>query len=66
MTAEPVSIEDLLKAREQMMTELQRGLNSAERKFLVSLARNKPEWSELNIPHLAELPAIRWKLQNLS
>jgi Nucleotidyl transferase AbiEii toxin, Type IV TA system len=32
ITAEPVALEDLLKAREQMMTELQRGLNSAERK----------------------------------
>jgi predicted nucleotidyltransferase component of viral defense system len=66
MTAEPVALQDLLKAREQMMTEIQQGLNAAEREFLVSLARNEPDWTQLGIPHLAELPAIRWKLQNLS
>jgi hypothetical protein len=29
------------------------------------LVRAEPDWSLLNIPHLAELPAVRWRLQNL-
>jgi hypothetical protein len=41
-------------------------LNPAERRFLISIARNEPNWGQLNIPHLAELPAIRWKLHNLA
>jgi hypothetical protein len=48
-----------------MATELQQGLSAEERKFLVSLAQNRPDWGQLNIPHLADFPAIRWKMQNL-
>jgi len=48
-----------------MMNELQQGLDKQERAFLLSLVRNKPDRSQLKIAHLAELPAIRWKLQNL-
>jgi predicted nucleotidyltransferase component of viral defense system len=65
MTAEPVALEDLLTARERMLQELQQGLDARERNFLISLAWNKPDWNQLGISHLAELPAIRWKLQNL-
>jgi hypothetical protein len=48
-----------------MLTEIQRGLDADERKFLLSLVANKPEWGLLGIGHLQELPGIRWKLQNL-
>lgn len=65
MTAEPVALEELLQARERMLQELQHRLDARERNFLISLAWNKPEWHQLGIAHLAELPAIRWKLQNL-
>jgi predicted nucleotidyltransferase component of viral defense system len=65
MTAEPVALGELLQARERMMRELQQGLNVQERAFLLSLVRNDPDWSQLEIAHLSELPAIRWKLQNL-
>lgn len=65
MTTEPVELEDLLTTRDRMMQELQQGLSTQERNFLVSLARNEPDWGQLGITHLAQLPAIRWKLQNL-
>ncbi len=66
MTIEPVDLEELLAARDRMLLELQRGLSPAEQRFLVSIVRNEPEWNQLGISHLAELPAIRWKLQNLT
>jgi predicted nucleotidyltransferase component of viral defense system len=65
MTTEPVALEALLATRDRMLTELQRGLDADERKFLLSLVANKPEWELLGIGHLQELPGIRWKLQNL-
>ena len=40
-------------------------MNTAEREFLRTLARAEPDWSLLDIPHLEEFPAVRWKLQNL-
>jgi predicted nucleotidyltransferase component of viral defense system len=65
MTAEPVEIDALLAAREQMVRELQQGLTADERRFLSSLVAAEPEWALLGVPHLEELPGLRWKLQNL-
>lgn len=65
MTSEPVALETLLKTRERMVKKLQSELDANERGFLLSLANNAPDWNALAIPHLAQLPAIRWKLQNL-
>ena len=65
MTTEPVALEDLLAARERMLRELQQGLDTNERQFLLSLVANKPEWPLLGIAHLEHLPGIRWKRQNL-
>ncbi|GAA0034038.1 MULTISPECIES: nucleotidyl transferase AbiEii/AbiGii toxin family protein [Bradyrhizobium] len=65
MTAEPVELDALLAARERMMRELQQGLSPDERRFLLSLVAAAPEWSLLGLPHLEQLPGLRWKLQNL-
>ncbi len=65
MTAEPVDLDALLAAREQMMRELQQGLTEDERRFLLSLVSAEPEWALLDIPHIETLPGVRWKLQNL-
>jgi predicted nucleotidyltransferase component of viral defense system len=65
MTVEPVELDNLLNARERMMRELQQGLTKAERRFLLSLVTAEPEWALLGVPHLKQLPGLRWKLQNL-
>jgi hypothetical protein len=65
MTTETVPLPTLLAVREELLDQLQRGLDDNERRFLVSLVQNRPEWGLLDIPHLALLPGIRWKLQNL-
>lgn len=65
MTAEPVPLEALLGARERMIGELRTGLDGAERAFLLSIARNEPDWTRLPIGHLAQLPGLRWKLANM-
>jgi hypothetical protein len=65
MTAEPVELDTLLAAREQMVRELQQGLTAEERRFLLSLVAAEPEWALLGVPHLDQLPGVRWKLHNL-
>ena len=65
MTAEPVALEDLLETRERLLQELRQGLDARQRNFLISLAWNNPDWNQLGISHLPQLPALRWKLQNL-
>lgn len=65
MTAETIPIGTLLATRERMIGELQRGIDANERRFLLSLLSGAPDWSALGIPHLEQLPGIRWKLHNL-
>jgi len=65
MTTEPVELPELLATRDRMLSELQNGLDSDERRFLLSLVANKPEWAALGIVHAEQLPGIRWKIQNL-
>ena len=48
-----------------MAAELQTGLDADEREFLLSLARNEPNWALLDVEHLEQLPAMRWKHRNL-
>ena len=66
MTVEPVELDTLLAARERMVHELQQGLTADERRFLMSLVAAEPEWKLLSVPHLEQLPGLRWKLQNLA
>jgi predicted nucleotidyltransferase component of viral defense system len=65
MTAEPVELDTLLAAREQMVRELPQGLTANEREFLLSLVAAEPDSALLDVPHLDQLPGLRWKLQNL-
>ena len=66
MTSQPTELAELLETRDRMINELHAGLDADERRFLLSLVRAQPEWELLGIPHVSELPAVRWKLQNLS
>ena len=47
------------------VADLQRMLETNEREFLLSLVKATPEWKLLDIAHLKQLPALRWKLTNL-
>jgi predicted nucleotidyltransferase component of viral defense system len=65
MTSAPVDLSDLEATRERMLRELPQALRPRHREFLLSLVRAEPDWSLLPYPHLAQLPALQWKLQNL-
>jgi hypothetical protein len=65
MTADLVSLETLLETRARLRTELPQRLTGAQRQFLAGLARAQPDWTLLQCPHAADLPALRWKLANL-
>jgi predicted nucleotidyltransferase component of viral defense system len=65
MTAEPVSLEALERAREEMIAALHRHLGDREKDFLLSFKRLEPRWNLLGVEHAPSLPAVRWKLHNL-
>jgi predicted nucleotidyltransferase component of viral defense system len=66
MTTDPVPLDALLETRERMVRQIHRELDDGERRFLLTLVRAEPDWSLLGIPHLEQLPGLRWKLHNLA
>jgi predicted nucleotidyltransferase component of viral defense system len=65
MTRESVSLETLLETRRRLFAELPSRLSDHQRSFLMSLAEAQPDCSLMSCPHLAEMPAFRWKVVNL-
>ena len=66
MTRVPVSIERLENARTRLRKELLGSLSSAHRRFLLSILECEPEWDLIQFAHLKDMPALRWKIQNLT
>lgn len=65
MTREVIAIEELLGARERLRAELPDALTESHKQFLISLAQGEADWELMTCPHFAEMPALRWKLENL-
>ena len=65
MEREAVSLADLQVARDRLRRALLSALTDAQKHFLLSLVTATPIWTLLSVPHVAKLPAIQWKLQNL-
>ncbi len=66
MEREPVSLKVLEDARVRLRRELAVALTANHKRFLVGLVAGEPPWEAMQCRHLAELPAIQWKLQNLA
>jgi len=65
MTVNPVTIEELVAAREALITNIVGKMPSAHRKFLIGFERGQPDWNLLGLPAAAELPAVKWRQLNL-
>jgi predicted nucleotidyltransferase component of viral defense system len=65
MTRQVVSLAELENARETLVAYLHRHLTETDKRFLLSFKERQPEWELLGLPHVKELPAVRWKLANL-
>jgi predicted nucleotidyltransferase component of viral defense system len=65
MTEQPVSRDELIAAREALIAEIVGKMPDSHRQFLISFERGAPEWPLLGVPGAAELPAVKWRQQNL-
>jgi hypothetical protein len=65
MTAEPVSLDTLAEAREAIIAEIVGGMPDDHRHFLLGFKKGAPDWSLLGLSHVADLPAVKWRLLNL-
>lgn len=66
MTRIPVTLAGLEQVRRKLKAELPAALTVNHRQFLLGLVTGAPDWRLMRCPHLSQLPAIRWKLQNLA
>jgi predicted nucleotidyltransferase component of viral defense system len=66
MVEQPVSLDDLLKAREDLIGEIVGKLPERHKTFLISVKKGEPDWTLLDLPGAKDLPAVRWKLENLA
>ena len=58
-------LEILVETRRRIFAEIPTRMSGNHRSFLMSLVEAQPDWSLMSCPHLAEMPALRWKLSNL-
>lgn len=65
MTAIPVSHDELVETRKQLVQWLNTQLTDRERQFLLSIKMGEPAWDLLGIEGIEKLPAIQWKLLNI-
>ena len=66
MTREQVALAELLETRERVIATLHTMLTDDDRTFLLSVKGRAPNWSLLGLEGVGELPAVKWKLQNLA
>jgi Nucleotidyl transferase AbiEii toxin, Type IV TA system len=66
MTRDAVALNELEAARSELIQRVVTGMPADHRRFLLSFKAGEPDWSLLAIPHAQELPAVRWKLENLA
>ncbi|MEA3000856.1 MAG: hypothetical protein QOK17_2689 [Sphingomonadales bacterium] len=65
MTAEPVPLEDLVAAREALIATVVGGMPESHRRFLLGFKRGEPDWALSGVAAAQDLPALKWKKQNL-
>jgi predicted nucleotidyltransferase component of viral defense system len=65
MTEQEVLLDELLQVRGQLVGEIVGNMPDEHRHFLVSFERGEPDWTLLGLDGVADLPAVRWRQQNL-
>ncbi|MCG8006337.1 MAG: nucleotidyl transferase AbiEii/AbiGii toxin family protein [Candidatus Thiodiazotropha lotti] len=65
MSLQTVTVNQLEYSRRTMIETLRHQLTDHHKHFLLSLKSGEPKWDLLKYTHAQDLPAVRWKLQNL-
>jgi predicted nucleotidyltransferase component of viral defense system len=65
MTDEPVSLAELEETREEMIEKIVGAMPIEHKNFLIGFECGNPEWDLLGVSGAADLPAVRWRQQNL-
>jgi predicted nucleotidyltransferase component of viral defense system len=66
MSSHPVSYDELVHARQQLIEEINTSLTIQDKQFILSVKEGLPKWELLGISGLEQLPAVQWKLININ
>lgn len=66
MTFIRVSIGELEDTRAKLLKTIRESLNDKERQFILSIKKCDPRWDLLELAGIDILPAVNWKLYNIS
>lgn len=65
MTETDVSVGQLIEARDTLIDSMVDKMPDEHRQFLISFERGTPEWGFLGLSNINNLPAVKWRQQNL-
>jgi predicted nucleotidyltransferase component of viral defense system len=66
MTFVKVSLQELEGARDTLVREIHQCLTDKEKQFILSVKRGEPKWDLIGLKGINLLPAVKWKLLNIS
>ncbi|MET3999778.1 nucleotidyl transferase AbiEii/AbiGii toxin family protein [Marinobacterium sp. MBR-109] len=66
MADQDIPLAELEATREQLVKLINATLTPQDRTFLLSFKNRTPDWALLGLTGVDQLPAVRWKLQNLT
>jgi predicted nucleotidyltransferase component of viral defense system len=61
-----VPLQELEEARDILVREINESLTDKEKKFIISVKKGNPKWDFLGLRGVDLLPAVQWKLLNIS
>ena len=66
MASFDVKYEELVRVRKALVEEINRQITEDERAFLISFKERAPKWDLLGVQGAQDMPAVKWKLSNLT
>ena len=65
MTFIDFSYDDFENTRETLVEIIQKRLSGKDKEFLLSFETGEPKWELFSVEKVQDLPAVKWKLQNI-
>ena len=66
MTDIPFTYEEFEETRAELISDVNKLMTEADKRFLVSFERGKPEWDGYEFEYFKDYPSVKWKLVNLA
>lgn len=66
MTDNSFTYEQFEETREKLICTIHKSLSEKDKNFLISIENGEPNWEFHDIAHIQTLPAVKWKLLNIS